>query len=76
MTYDELKAALRKCGGYRQTIGKDGLRGFMMDRVAKEDRPRVEAMMAVAIECFFREITGETIPDDLTREIEDAETRA
>jgi len=73
MTFDELKMELRKCGGYRQTIGTDGLRGFMMDRVAKEDRPRVGAMMAVAIECFFREITGETIPDDLTREIEDAQ---
>jgi len=36
----------------------------------------IRADNALAVECFFREINGETIPSDLTQEIENAEDRA
>jgi len=74
MTFDELKMELRKYGGYRRTLS-NGMRAFGTDKMDVEDRARAAAMFEVAFDCFFREITGETIPNDLTKEIEDAQNR-
>lgn len=75
MTYEELKLELRKNSGYRANVGKEGVRGYFLQLKEGDDRKRIEALVSVAVECFFREINGETIPSDLTREIEDAQTR-
>jgi len=76
MTYEELKLELRKNSGYRANIGEKGVRGYFLQVKEGDNRKRLEAMVSVAAECFFREINGETIPSDLTKEIEDAQNRS